>query len=98
MAGIRSLRRVCVFCGSNAGHDRRYAEAAADPDRTLALRDMTLVYRPLIQFFEHAIQPRFIRPEQRRVAVTASSAGSLLDGLAKPPPPAVRKWIRPEEF
>lgn len=44
LAGDGLLRRVCVFCGSNAGHDRRYAEAAADLGRTLASRNLGLVY------------------------------------------------------
>ena len=35
---------VCVFCGSHPGNDPAYAEAARDLGRTLAERDVTLVY------------------------------------------------------
>lgn len=38
------MERICVFCGSNPGADRAYAEAAAELGRTLAGRGITLVY------------------------------------------------------
>lgn len=38
------LERVCVFCGSSAGHDPRYAEAAAALGSLLAQRGVGLVY------------------------------------------------------
>jgi uncharacterized protein (TIGR00730 family) len=38
------MRRVCVFCGSNPGHDERYAEAARTVGRTLAERGIAVVY------------------------------------------------------
>ncbi|MGQ0633189.1 MAG: TIGR00730 family Rossman fold protein [Planctomycetaceae bacterium] len=40
----REIRRVCVFCGSNAGHDARYARAAGEFGRSLAARGWGLVY------------------------------------------------------
>jgi uncharacterized protein (TIGR00730 family) len=38
------LRRICIFCGSQAGHDPDYAKAAGDLGRLLAGRDITVVY------------------------------------------------------
>ncbi|HYH79250.1 MAG TPA: TIGR00730 family Rossman fold protein [Longimicrobium sp.] len=38
------LRRVCVFCGSNAGRRPEYAEAAREMGRVLAERGLGLVY------------------------------------------------------
>jgi uncharacterized protein (TIGR00730 family) len=38
------MNSVCVFCGSHPGNDPAYAEAARTLGRTLAERDITLVY------------------------------------------------------
>jgi len=38
------LKRVCVFCGSNPGNSPAFAEAAKNLGRTLAERDITVVY------------------------------------------------------
>ncbi len=40
----RRFGRLCVLCGSNAGRDPAYAEAAKALGRTLAARDIGLVY------------------------------------------------------
>jgi len=40
----RVLRRVCVYCGSNAGTQPAYAEAARQVGRLLAGRGIALVY------------------------------------------------------
>jgi hypothetical protein len=36
--------RICVFCGSSAGHNPVYANAARETGRTIAARGMDLVY------------------------------------------------------
>ena len=41
---MRPLRRICVFCGSNAGFDPCYAEAARALGRALVGRHLELVY------------------------------------------------------
>lgn len=41
---MRSLQRVCVFCGSAAGSDPAYAEAARELGREAARRGLGLVY------------------------------------------------------
>ncbi len=37
-------KRICVYCGSRAGHDDRYRQAAVELGRSLAARDLGLVY------------------------------------------------------
>jgi uncharacterized protein (TIGR00730 family) len=39
-----TLRAICVFCGSNAGARKEYAEAAAEVGRAIAARGLALVY------------------------------------------------------
>src|SRR5689334_16606084 len=36
--------RICVFCGSSAGNNHVYADAARETGRTLARRGIALVY------------------------------------------------------
>jgi len=38
------VRRICVYCGSNAGRDTRYANAARDLADALVRHDLDLVY------------------------------------------------------
>ena len=38
------MRRICVFCGSSAGKNDRYATATVDLARELAARGLGLVY------------------------------------------------------
>ena len=38
------IRRICVFCGSSAGHDPAFIEAARTTGKVLAERDIGLVY------------------------------------------------------
>jgi uncharacterized protein (TIGR00730 family) len=38
------MKRICVFCGANAGVDDRYRRVAADLGRLLTTRDIGLVY------------------------------------------------------
>lgn len=41
---MNPLRRVCVFCGSNHGTDPQYAHAASELGRTLAARNIPIIY------------------------------------------------------
>ena len=41
---MTSLQRICVFCGSQPGHDPDYAAAAGELGRLLAGQGLTLVY------------------------------------------------------
>ena len=38
------MKRICVFCGSSAGHNPRYRETAENVGRYLASREIELVY------------------------------------------------------
>ncbi|MEX2287120.1 MAG: TIGR00730 family Rossman fold protein, partial [Planctomycetaceae bacterium] len=38
------MKRICVFCGSRAGHDERHRDAAAALGRRLAANGQTLVF------------------------------------------------------
>jgi predicted Rossmann-fold nucleotide-binding protein len=44
MASDRSLSRICVFCGTNAGSRPAYGVAARELGRVLAEQDIELVY------------------------------------------------------
>lgn len=43
-APTRRIASVCIFCGSSAGVDDRYADAARDVGRLLARHGVTMVY------------------------------------------------------
>jgi uncharacterized protein (TIGR00730 family) len=38
------VKRLCVFCGANSGHDPRYVEAAAALGRSIAQAGLGLIY------------------------------------------------------
>jgi uncharacterized protein (TIGR00730 family) len=44
MPGMRSIRSICVYCGSSPGNDPRYLEAARLLGRAIAEAGMRLVY------------------------------------------------------
>jgi len=41
---VKTLKRVCVFCGSSVGNSPRYAELARDFGKEVAARGLGLVY------------------------------------------------------
>jgi len=41
---IRSVKRICVFCGSNSGVNAAFAQAAREIGALLARRELGLVY------------------------------------------------------
>src|SRR3974390_1674206 len=41
---MRSIRNVCVYCGSSVGNDARFGEAAEAMGRALAAEGIGLVY------------------------------------------------------
>jgi uncharacterized protein (TIGR00730 family) len=47
----------------------------------------------LLAFLDHSIEERFVRPENRPMVLTASSAGGLLDQFTQYVPPVVEKWL-----
>lgn len=41
---MRTLNSICVFCGSSEGNDNQILSVAEELGKTLADRDITLVY------------------------------------------------------
>lgn len=55
--------------------------------------DVDGYWQPLIAFFDHAVQERFLRPEHRSLLITAAEPAALLDALARYVPPARAAWL-----
>jgi hypothetical protein len=50
-------------------------------------------YRPLLDFLEHGVAARFIKPDHRGLYVVEQDPAALLDRLAAYTPPVIEKWI-----
>ncbi|ABS26802.1 TIGR00730 family Rossman fold protein [Anaeromyxobacter sp. Fw109-5] len=50
-------------------------------------------YRPLVAYFDHAVQEGFLRPEHRRLVLSGDDPEALLDAFARYEPPLVQRWI-----
>jgi uncharacterized protein (TIGR00730 family) len=61
--------------------------------RPCGLLDVEGYYRPLIAFFDHAVEEGFVRPEHRQLMVVAEDPDELIDRFAAWQPPAIEKWI-----
>ena len=57
------------------------------------LLDVGAYWRPLVAFFDHAVQERFLRPQHRALLIVEDDPVALLDALAAYVPAAVEKWI-----
>jgi uncharacterized protein (TIGR00730 family) len=53
-------------------------------------------YNPLMQFIDHALSEKFLRPEHRRMLSVEVEGAALLQRLKSYRPPAVDQWIRRE--
>ncbi len=58
-----------------------------------ALLDVDGYWRPLVAFFDHAVQEGFLRPEHRAILLVERDPEALLDRLAAWKAPAARRWI-----
>jgi uncharacterized protein (TIGR00730 family) len=58
-----------------------------------AVLDVAGYWRPLVAFFDHAVQERFIRPEHRAMLLVGTEPAALLDAMAAYVPAAHDKWI-----
>jgi predicted Rossmann-fold nucleotide-binding protein len=47
----------------------------------------------LLSFIDHSIDERFVRRENRSMAIVSSSPGTLLELFDRYVPPVVEKWI-----
>ncbi len=50
-------------------------------------------FDPLIRFFDHMVEERFLRPEHRALMLVEHDPAALLDRLARFKAPPVDKWI-----
>ncbi len=50
-------------------------------------------YDSLLALLDHAVQERFLRPENRALVLADEQAGPLIDRLLSHEPPYVDKWI-----
>jgi uncharacterized protein (TIGR00730 family) len=57
------------------------------------LLDVEGYYRPLVAYFDHAVQEGFLRPEHRRLVLAGDDPEALLDAFARYEPPLVQRWI-----
>ncbi|PSR15577.1 TIGR00730 family Rossman fold protein [filamentous cyanobacterium CCP3] len=61
--------------------------------KAVGLLNVEGFYDGLLGFLEGAIAEQFIRPEHRRILISATQPGDLLDQLAQAKLPTVAKWI-----
>lgn len=58
-----------------------------------ALLDVEGYWRPLVAFFDHAVEEGFLRPEHRAILLVETDPDLLLDRLAAWKGPAAERWI-----
>ena len=65
--------------------------------KPIGLFGPTAFFAPLLQYLDHLVTQRFVRPEYRRMVTLDEDALTLLDRLDRHEPSAVPKWIeRPD--
>lgn len=62
-------------------------------DKALGLLDVAGYYRPLMQFFDHAVAEGFVRQAHRDIVVVDTDPESLLRRLERWRPPATERWL-----
>jgi uncharacterized protein (TIGR00730 family) len=65
--------------------------------KPVGLLNVAGYYDGLLALVEHAARERFVRDAHRDALLSDDDPARLLDRLASQRPPAVEKWIRPEE-
>ena len=53
-------------------------------------------YSPLLQIFDHAVEERFLKPENRALVLAGVSPADLLQTLEEWRPIHVEKWLSRE--
>jgi len=61
--------------------------------KACALLDVGGYWEPLVAFFDHAVQERFLRPEHRALLLVGREPGPLLDDMERYAPVYPEKWI-----
>jgi uncharacterized protein (TIGR00730 family) len=65
--------------------------------KPVSLFDVGGYWEPLVRWFDHAVEQRFLRPEHRATLLVDDQPGRLLDRLARWEPPTTEKWLDREE-
>ncbi|WP_428268488.1 TIGR00730 family Rossman fold protein [Haliangium sp.] len=66
-------------------------------DKPCGLLDVAGFFQPLLDFFDHAVAERFVRPEHRRTILTQDDPDALLDAMEAYTPPNLPKWLDRDE-
>jgi uncharacterized protein (TIGR00730 family) len=53
-------------------------------------------YTPLLRMFDHAVEERFLKPENRALVLARESPADLLQALDQWRPPHIEKWLSRE--
>lgn len=61
--------------------------------RPCGLLDVAGYYRPLVSFFDHAVEEGFVRPEHRSLVLVGDRVDALLDAFVAWNPPPIERWI-----
>lgn len=61
--------------------------------KPLGMLNVAGYYDPLLVFFDHLVNERFIRPEHRAMVLVEEDCGTLIARFASYSPPVVSKWI-----
>ena len=62
--------------------------------KPFGLLDVAGFYRPLLQFFDHAVAEGFIRPAHRELVIVEEDPEKLLHRLETFQPPTEVKWVK----
>lgn len=62
-------------------------------DKPCGMLNVCGYYSPLLVMFDHAVQERFLRPENRKLVLASESIPGLLQALEDWRPTRVEKWV-----
>lgn len=62
-------------------------------DKPCGMLNVCGYYSPLLAMFDHAVQERFLRPENRQLVLARESIPELLQALGEWRPTRIEKWV-----
>ncbi|HVV99399.1 MAG TPA: TIGR00730 family Rossman fold protein [Planctomycetaceae bacterium] len=65
--------------------------------KPIGLLNVAAFFDPLVQLVDHAVDEGFVKAAQRELIVVEADVERLFERLETHRPPAVPKWIRPEQ-
>jgi uncharacterized protein (TIGR00730 family) len=66
-------------------------------DKPCGILDVADYYAGLVRFVDHAVAEGFVKPAHRAVLMVERDPSVLLERFAHYAPPAVEKWVKPEQ-